>query len=261
MTRERSSNRRKRSRVKDLAPATTVAALPAFHSAWISLPRLELDERALVALKWLAVALMVVDHANKYLFDSSQAWMYALGRVCMPLFVFVLGYNLARPGALAAGAYGRVAARLLIFGVAATPAFCAINQLPGGWYPLNIFFTLLVAVLGAWMLDRGGRWPTIGACLVLAWGGALVEFWWPAVGACLAVWAYRRKPSMGALVSFVLCLALLWFINGNFWALAALPVIFASQWWSWRLPRARRFFYWFYPLHLWAFWGYLAWAG
>ncbi len=39
-------------------------------------------------------AIMVVDHTNKYLFDSSHQWMYALGRICMPLFVFVISYNM-----------------------------------------------------------------------------------------------------------------------------------------------------------------------
>ncbi len=259
MARLRSTHRLKWARAKVQAQAASAAAVPTSGAARFALPRLELDERSLVALKWLALVLMVVDHTNKYLFDASHAWMYALGRVCMPLFVFVLGYNMGRPGFLESGAYGRMTTRLLIFGVLATPAFIAVNQLPSGWYPLNIFFALLVAVLGAWMLDKGGRWFTIGACLVLAWGGALVEFWWPAVGACLAVWAYRRNPSVGALLSFVLCLALLWFINGNFWALAALPVIFVAQWWTWELSRARSVFYWFYPLHLWAFWGALVW--
>ncbi len=49
-------------------------------------------------------------YPNKYLFDGSHPWMYALGRISMPLFAFVLGYNLARPGALASGSYSRTAA-------------------------------------------------------------------------------------------------------------------------------------------------------
>lgn len=221
-------------------------------------PALELDERALCFLKWLALVLMVVDHANKYLYDGSQGWMYAAGRVAMPLFAFVLGYNLGRPGVLAAGGYQRTSVRLLVFGLLATPAFVHVNTLTGGWYPLNMMFALLAATVAAWLIERGGRWDVIGACLVIAWGGALVEFWWPAVGLCLAVWAYRRHPSPAAVAGFVLCLTALYLVNGNFWALAMLPVVAAARWWPVDLPRARLFFYAFYPLHLYAFWAYMA---
>ncbi len=224
-----------------------------------SLPSLELDERSLVFLKWLALALMLVDHFNKYLLGGSSHWMYAAGRVSMPLFAFVLGYNLGRPGSLAVGVYRRVAGRLLVFGALATPVFGVINKLPGGWYPLNMMFALLVAVLGMWMIDRGGRW-IIGACLLTAWGGAFVEFWWPAMGLCLAVWAYRRRPSYASMFGFALCLALLYLINRNLWAMAAVPVIALASRWTATLPRAKWLFYWFYPAHLWLFWVYLTWA-
>jgi hypothetical protein len=49
------------------------------------------------ALKWLAVALMVVDHLNKFVFKKSVPSLFVLGRVAMPLFFFVLAYNLAQP--------------------------------------------------------------------------------------------------------------------------------------------------------------------
>ena len=233
---------------------STVAARP------IRWPALELSEQALSFLKWSALVLMVVDHANKYLYDGSQGWMYAAGRVAMPLFAFVLGYNLGRPGVLAAGGYRRTSSRLLIFGLLATPAFVQVNTLMGGWYPLNMMFALLAAVVAAWLIERGGRWDTIAACLVIAWGGALVEFWWPAVGLCLAVWAYRRHPSPGAVAGFVLCLLALFLVSGNFWAFAVLPVLAAARFWPIELPRARWFFYAFYPLHLWGFWAYLMWV-
>jgi hypothetical protein len=182
--------------------------------------------------------------------------MYALGRIAMPLFVFVLGYNLARPRTLENGGYARVAYRLVVCAALATPPFVLLNPLLGGWWPLNMMVTLLVAVLVMWLADRGGRWDAIAACLVLAWGGALGEYWWPAVGACLYVWAYYRHPSRASIVGFVMCLALLYFVNGNLWALAAIPVIAALRLWRWELPRAQWFFYAFYPAHLWLFLGY-----
>ena len=221
---------------------------------------IQFSEASLSAAKWLAMLLMVLDHSNKYLFDGTVSWMYALGRLSMPLFAIVVGLNLARPGMLEHGGYRRLCIRLAVFGTLASTPFIAINDLPAGWWPLNMMFTLLVATVAAWLFDRPGTASKIFGWLVFAWGGALGEFWWPAVCLCLCVWAYQRHPTRSLLAGFFLCLAALWFINGNFWAFAVLPVMWALQrCWLWRLPRAKWFFYAFYPAHLAIFWALTLW--
>jgi len=218
-----------------------------------SLPTLVLSDASISATKWLALVLMVVDHANKYLLSSSVPWMFDVGRITMPLFAILMGYNLARPGLLASGAFARLSARLTLSGLLATVPFVVLNKLPWGW-PLNIMFTLLVPVLFVWLFEQGRDLSKAWAFVLLCWGGALGEYWWPAVGLCLCVWSYRRDPSWGAVVGFFISLLALWFINGNFWALACVPVLFLLRWWPWVLPRAQWFFYAFYPLHLAVFW-------
>jgi hypothetical protein len=241
---------------------TKAAALPSTAAtASRPLQPLVFSEASLSAAKWLALVLMVIDHCNKYLLDGSEAWMYALGRISMPLFAFVLGYNLARPGMLASGGYRRLALRLAVFGLLATAPFVAINKLPAGWWPLNMMFTLLVAVVTAWLFDKGRAGATIAACLVLAWGGALGEYWWPAVGLCLCVWAYQRRPSRGLVFGFLACLVLLYFVNWNLWALAAVPVLALLQRWPVMLPRAQWVFYSIYPAHLALIWWYVSTKG
>lgn len=215
---------------------------------------LNFSPASLSAAKWLALVLMVVDHSNKYLFEGSVPWMYAVGRICMPLFAVVVGINLARPHMLASGGYQRMAIRLAVCGALASVPFIALGKLPLGWWPLNMMFTLLVAVLSAWLFDMRRPGATVAACLVLAWGGALGEYWWPAIGLCLCVWAYQRRPSRALIASFLACLVLLWFVNGNLWALAAVPVLVALRHWTLVLPRAQWVFYGFYPLHLVVFW-------
>jgi hypothetical protein len=237
------------------SPRSKPTALPATQPAEArALAPLAFSEESLLAAKWLALLLMVIDHWNKYLFDGSVPWMYALGRISMPLFAVVLGYNLARPGMLANRGYRRLALRLAGFGLLATVPFIAINKLPAGWWPLNMMFTLLVAVVSAWLFDMRRPAATISACIVLAWGGALTEFWWPAIGLCLCVWAYQRQPSRALIASFLACLFLISIVNGNLWSLASLPVLFALRWWRVMLPRAKWAFYAFYPLHLAVFW-------
>ena len=54
---------------------------------------------------------------NKYLFNETLLFLFEAGRVAMPLFVFVLAYNLARPGIYESGPYLRIMTRLTIFGL------------------------------------------------------------------------------------------------------------------------------------------------
>ena len=62
-----------------------------------SLRPLVLSSGAVEILKWTAAALMVGDHINKYLLHGSEPLLFDAGRLAMPLFAIVLGYNLARP--------------------------------------------------------------------------------------------------------------------------------------------------------------------
>ena len=225
---------------------TAQGAFPAHFSA-----------ASLDALKWLAVLLMVIDHINKFVLVDAVPFMFALGRVAMPLFAFVLGYRLTQSESLQNGVYQRVFVRLIAFGVLAIAPHAVLNQLVGGWWPVNILFTLAVAVLVAWLLDKGGPMQVIGACLVFLFGGAMVEFWWPAIAIFLFVWAYFRTPSFIYAAGFLVSLLALYFVNGNFWAMMALPVIVVARAWRWPLPRMKWFFYAFYPLHFLLIWAFL----
>lgn len=152
------------------------------------------------------------------------------------------------------GGYRRTSLRLAVFGLLACVPFIAITKLTAGWWPLIMIVTLLVAVLTAWLVDLCRPGAMVAACLTLVWGGALGEYWWPAIGLCLCVWAYQRQPSKALLPTYLGCLVILWFVNGNFWALVAVPVLWVLQRWPIALPRLRWAFYAFYPLHLALFW-------
>jgi len=217
-------------------------------------PALLLSSGTLEALKWLALLLMTLDHVNKYLLHASVPELFAAGRLALPLFGFVLGYNLARPGALASGGYLRTARRLAVFGSIATIPFIALGGLGWGWWPLNIMATLLVATLCAWLIEVGGPVRLAAAAAVFIVGGALVEFWWPGLAACLLAWAYCRRPSWVTLALWVGALASLYVINGNLWALAAAPLIFAAGQVKLTVPRGRLGFYVYYPAHLAVLW-------
>jgi hypothetical protein len=68
------------------------------------------------------------------------------------------------------------------------------------------------------------------------------------------VWFYAKRPTATALFVAVLACASLAFINRDFWALAALPVLAAATRIDVRCPRRKWAFYAYYPAHLTALW-------
>lgn len=88
-------------------------------------------------LKTLAIILMVVDHIGFYFFPDDLWWRVA-GRLCVPMWFFLIGYASSRD----LGLWLWIAAGLLV----------VINVICGMWVlPLNIIFTILFVRL---VLDK-----------------------------------------------------------------------------------------------------------
>lgn len=206
------------------------------------------------ALKWLGLVLMTGDHVNKYLFNATIPGLFEAGRLCLPIFIVVLAYNLARPGAMERGAYIRTIQRLALFGSVASIPFIALGGLVAGWWPFNVLFTLLIITAMAYLVEQGGAVNLTAAGVVFLIGGSSVEYWWPAVALGLAAWSYFKRPSLPAATAALLSCAALWLINGNWWAMAALPLLLLASCLDLRMPRLRWVFYAYYPLHLAALW-------
>lgn len=206
------------------------------------------------ALKWLALALMTLDHVNKYLLADKLAGAFALGRLAMPIFGFVLAYNLARPGTLSKRVYPRALRRLLIVGAIASIPFIGLGGLAAGWWPLNILFLLALTVALIWLIEKGTNGSQTSAFFLFLIGGAFVEFWWFGLGFCLAAWWYCKTTSRIALLVWIAAGASLYLVNRNLWALASMPLILAAPYVDLRLPRLRNVFYAYYPAHLAVLW-------
>ncbi|WUR13812.1 TraX family protein [[Empedobacter] haloabium] len=217
-------------------------------------PPLRIASGTLEALKWLGVVLMTLDHVNKFVLHYQFPALFALGRVAMPLFVFVLCYNLARPEVLAGGALRRMCVRLALFGTIASVPFIGFGQVIQGWWPLNILFTLLVATMLIGLLAQRAQLCTVAAVVLFVVGGALVEYWWFALAFAIACWLYCRQPDRLRLGVLLACCGGLWWANHSLWHLAALPLILGAPRVRLDLPRAGRLFYWYYPAHLAVLW-------
>ncbi len=217
---------------------------------------LHIDNGTLEALKWLALMLMTGDHVNKYVFADSIPCLFELGRIAMPLFMLVLAYNLARPGALQAGIHRRMGIRLAGFGALATLPYIAISGVLGGWWPLNMLFTMLLLTLICWLTDHGTRVHSLQAVAAFSLGGSLVEYWWPGLLLGLACWGYCKQASRFRLTLVTVATVALWPLNHNYWAMAFLPIVLVASRVHLTWPRYRNLFYLYYPAHLAALWAF-----
>lgn len=212
-------------------------------------PALVISSGSIEALKWLAIALMTLDHINTYLFDRTLQYAFELGRIAMPIFVLVMAYNLARPEAFSRGTFQRSIKRLALFAVLACIPFIPLQG--GAFFPLNILFLLLLASIIVMLVEHGGRPQKLLAFTLFLAGGAFVEYWWPALALAIVAWRYFKNPSIAGLAGITILTASLWLINQNFWAMLALPIFFAASKVDIKLPRSKWYlFYIYYPAHL-----------
>lgn len=213
-------------------------------------------EPNLFALKCVALLLMTGDHVNKYLFNGTIPALFELGRACLPIFVFILAYNLARPEAVSRRLHARISKRLILTGLVATPPFVALGGLLHGWWPLNVMFTLLTLVITIYCIEQRSKTYLAIGVLVFVSFGAMVEFWWPSIVFGLCVWAYLRNHSFWPVAIGFTALLSLSIINDNQWALLSVVFIAAAYLRpttaSW--PRLTWIFYAYYPAHLAIIW-------
>lgn len=219
-----------------------------------------LSPRAQDALKLVALASMLVDHANRALNPSPHAFPGALlewsGRLAFPLFALLLAHNLVARGV----SWWRYLVPLLASGLLAqVPFHAAVN--PNSW---NVMFTLLLGVFSVAVSDWLDRVLFRGAgafgVILLAPLNLLCDF--PLFGFALVplgVQLVRARNAVWWLAFLGLCLLTNLFIPPA-WIVLALPVIVFAVARRFPLENAvhganSRFLprlvgYAFYPLHL-----------
>lgn len=227
-----------------------------------SLAKFTMSSGAIECLKWLALIAMTLDHTNKIIFHAQFTWMYALGRLAMPLFGFVLAYNLARPATLHSGIYGRVMTRTFLIGLASTPVYkmafpySGLGSLNIG--TLNIMFTLGMATWIILLIDTSHHSDDTNLRLItralaialFVLGSVFVEGQWFGLSYILAAWFYCKNSTAWLLLIWVASTVGLCLLNDNEWALVTIAIIFTAARTDFNIPRLKWVFYVYYPLHI-----------
>ena len=202
----------------------------------------QLSPAATFGLKLYALVAMIADHADWMLFAGSLGFHDTWGRTVFPVFAVLLANNLARWGT-PDRMTGDLPGRMALFGGI---AFGPYVYLQGSVLPLNIMFTLALAVMLCGLLQLRMYWM---AGLLGLVAGAFVDYSWFGLLAVVLPWAAFRAGSH-ALPAFSLACLLLTFVNGSLWALAAVPLLGIAAYVQGHAPRWKWAFYVAYPAHL-----------
>ena len=210
-------------------------------------------------IKIIAVVSMTIDHIGGAFFPQYPAFRW-IGRIAFPLFCYCLTV-----GMMYTGDIKKYLLRLGAFAVISQPFWIlAFNSddIIGNISNLNIFFTLIVSLLGACGFKERKWWLFILALILLN----VINFDYAMTGLILILIFYlcRNKPWLGAAVYTLTYLPAL---NGNMadplalkigghaigfeiFALLALPFIYIQTNSGLKIPKW--FFYIYYPAHLFA---------
>ena len=210
-------------------------------------------------IKIIAVVSMTIDHIGGAFFPQYPAFRW-IGRIAFPLFCYCLTV-----GMMYTGDIKKYLFRLGAFAVISQPFWIlAFNSddITGNIFNLNIFFTLIVSLLGACGFKERKWWLFILALILLN----VINFDYAMTGLILILIFYlcRNKPWLGAAVYTLTYLPAL---NGNMadplalkigghaigfeiFALLALPFIYIQTNSGLKIPKW--FFYIYYPVHLFA---------
>ncbi|MGL4611276.1 MAG: TraX family protein [Trueperaceae bacterium] len=210
------------------------------------LPKLELTTSQQELLKWLAFALMTLDHANKMLWPFQNS-LFVLGRLAFPLFVFLLAYNLeVRKIPLQ-----KYLVPLAITALVSQPIL--VSNLEYSWSVWNIMATLLLGVtfepVCTWLRSKNlAGFLAIPVWFVL---GLFVEYG-PSGVFLLPVmrWLLRRPSFVSGSSLLLIGLAVNQVSPASFTPLLLVPVIYGVSTLELKLARVRKVGYWFYPGHL-----------
>ena len=224
----------------------------------MTLNGLRISNNSLTAMKLIGIAAMLIDHFNAFVNPHYNQILFEVGRIALPLFALVLGYNLAR---IPLNKIPKIMFRLLMFGILATPIYIILSGGLQHWWPLNILFTLSLATTIVYLLSLPtyNRWAVTArmtAILLFAVIGGLVDYLW--LGPALVIIVWRLFSGISTVESTILqvlllgLFGLLCVMNDSLATLLALPIIYLAivTCQNIRLPRMKWFFYWFYPGHL-----------
>ena len=178
--------------------------------------------------------------------------MLPLGRLAMPLFAFTFGYSLTNFTFKNAQSVRMLLFRLLITALISSIPYIYLQSPSNafGIWPLNIIFTFFLAVLILYINTWKKIYSIFIAAALFIIGGMVVEYFWAGLLLTISSYYFAKRPNWKNILLIVFSLTLLIDLNGNFYALLFLPIVYFAPYLNVKCRRVKHIFYLLYPLHL-----------
>ena len=197
----------------------------------------------LEAVKWVALAFMLLEHFWRYAIGEMPPAVYQAGRIAFPLFAFALALGLgSKPCVAVRVVLGRIFAWGLVAQVAGLLVDVPLTR-------LNVLFTLGLGLLSAYAFSCEPRWWRAAIFAVpIAILGWHCEFGLWGAGLVFALLQLARSgwQSRNYWLLTGLMLVTLSIPNRSMSALLAVPAVYLVILSGITVSRIRRVFYWIY---------------
>lgn len=209
------------------------------------------------AIKVIACFSMILDHIKYAIPNINNFATLYLGRISFPLFAFLVSEGYKYTSDLK-----KYYKRLLIFGVISQIPFMLFRTLVGEWIMLNIMFTLILGLVCITIYENEKRrWVSIPAVIFISILAEIinVDYGWFGVLSVFIIHVFKNKKIMllttysGLTVLFYYYLIKMEIFStqGMLYIISTMcSVIFILMYNGKKGKNLKRFFYWFYPIHM-----------
>lgn len=210
-------------------------------------------------IKIIAVITMLLDHI-RYAFPETNFTIFGLiGRISYPLFAFVL-----TEGYIHTKSKKEYVKRLIVFGLISQIPFMLFRSMIGKneWKMLNIMFTLLFGFAGIACFDKiKNKWFSIPILIGIAILGDIVrvDYGWYGILFIYIFYIFKKQKavilpaSIALVVIYYASIYKMNFFSNTIYLQIIFTLISLIPIFTYNGEKGRsmkKFFYWFYPLHL-----------
>lgn len=202
-------------------------------------------------IKTLAALFMLIDHIGM-IFSPENYLLRIIGRLSMPLFAYCIarGFYFSEKK----GTTGRYTRNLFLFAAVSQIPFTVLSVWIEGKFALNIGFTWLLSICFMKVLTTEKKPLALGCIFLIALAVPMDYGLYGVLYPCVFyLFMYRAGKPQYSFVGMTALYALYVLIGGSqiqAFSIMAFPVLIIAKKYDEKLTLPRRFFYWFYPLHI-----------
>ena len=201
---------------------------------------------------------MLVDHIRYAIPILNTHFTMYVGRISFPLFAFMISEGYIHTSNLK-----KYFKRLVITAIISQIPFMLFRTLVGEWRMLNVIFTLILGLASITVFDKiNKKYISLPICFLFVLAGYFlkVDYGWYGVLMVLIFFIGKKSKLILGLLYLALNLGYFYFLkldvlkNFIYFISLCIPLIIVFLYKGEKGNGKNKFFYYFYPIHMFALW-------